>query len=399
VTSESNNLFLFLEMLVRKKRFILGFILTITVIAIAVSFLLPVWYKATALVLPSSGDSMPVGKYAQLSQLSSLTSGLELPAMVTPADVHARVLRSNVIADQIIDRFDLMRRYKSERRAEAYETLKDRAVFAATDEGLLTISVEDREPQVASDMANAFVEELNKVSRELIVGKAREKRIFVEERLAAIKGELDSARYLLQAFQQDNRTVDFDEQTKLALDQAVSMKIELASLEVQIQMDERIYGSNHPSLMENKGRQALIRSQLNRLEHGGSDSSYFALPLASVPSLKGRYEFLLSRVRVSEALYEVLLEQHEQAKIQEAEAIPFVSIIDKAQVPELKSRPQRTFIVVISAGLAVIMAIILASVITFLENLSQRNNDDYQRVQSFFRAYLGWLPGFKGHNR
>lgn len=398
-TESGNNIFLFLELLARRRAFILTFVTVVTLLAVVISFLLPKWYTATALILPSHGDAMPIGKYTQLSQISSLTSGLELPALVTPADVHARVLKSRTITDRIIDKFDLMTRYGASQSDEAYEALMEHSELNATEEGLLQIEVEDRDPRMAADIANAFVSELNIVAREFVSGRAKQKRLFIEDRLQSVKAELDSARLALQTFQLENRTVDLDEQTKLAISQAVALKVELAQIDVRIAMDERILGSDNQELLDAKQRRRIIQKQLSTLEHGGVDTSFFAMPLASVPTLKGRYENLLSKVTVSETLYEVLLEQYEQAKIEEGGSTPSVTVIDSARVPEMKSRPQRTVIVAVSFVGALIVGLLLAAVFNYLERMSKRDDADYQRIQSFLRAYAGWMPGFRRHAR
>jgi hypothetical protein len=102
-----------------------------------------------------------------------------------------------------------------------------------------------------------------------------------------------------------------------------------------------------------------------------------------------------SRVRVAEALYQVLLEQTEQAKVKEYENLPAVSVLDQARPPSLRSRPQRTIIVVLSFGLSIILAIFLGAGAEYLARLRQTNPDDYGRLMMFIDAFFGWLPGIK----
>lgn len=390
---EQHSLFLFLELLTLRRGMIVGITLTATLLALVTALLLPAWYEARALLLPSKIDTMPVGKYNQLSQIASLTSGLELPALVTPADIYVRILKSRTISDRIIDSFSLQQRYTAKTREETYEALADHARFLVTDEGLISIAVEDREPVVAAQIANAYVDELNTLARELVTSKTREKREFIELRLREVRRQLDSARSALELFQVSRKAIDFDEQTKLAIDLAVGLKTELAKLEIDIQLTEQFLGADNQELLDKRKRRNLIRQRLAQLEAGSSDSSFFSLPLAAIPGLRGQYEYLIGVVRVNEGLHEVLQEQLEQAKIQEQESAPNVSIVDPAVVPELRKRPVRSAIVAFTAIGSLLLAIGLAAIMQGLRRLEEESGDDFRRVSRFIQAFFGWIPG------
>ena len=128
----------------------------------------------------------------------------------------------------------------------------DRCKFKVTDEGLVSISVEDRDPKVAADIANAFVDELTALDQRISSSRATQNRKFVEERLAKVKDQLDSSRRALEDFQRTNRAVDFDEQTKLAISQATDLKVKLAQADLEVQALERVVGESNPDLIDKK---------------------------------------------------------------------------------------------------------------------------------------------------
>jgi len=142
-------------------------------------------------------------------------------------------------------------------------------------------------------------------------------------------------------------------------------------------------------------RRELVREQLVQLEENNPDSSFFSLPVASIPTLRGQYEEFYSRVRVGESLYRILLEQLEQVKIQENEKTPTISILDRARPPDTKSKPKRTMIVGGTFGLSVIFAVFVAAFLEYLVRLKQRSPEDYVRARYFIDAFFGWLPGVK----
>ncbi len=391
----SGNLWMLLEVLVRRGRFIAGFVFFVALIAAGVSMILPKWYKAEALLLPPKDIAPAIDQLSRLSEVVSVTGGLNLPVMVTASDVYARMLRSRSIAERIMTQFNLGRRYETTTQLETYEALMDHAQFNVTGEGLLSITVEDRNPDTAAAIANAYTEEINRLSQDITSSRARENRTFVEQRLNQVRLELDSARAALERFQRTNRAVDFDEQTRLAVEQASGLKVSLAEVELDLQMSERRLGPDNPGLQDLKRKRDIIRRQLEQLELGGPDSSYFSMPVASIPALKGQYETLYSRVRVNESLYNTLLEQLEQAKIEEQRQSPTITVLDRASVPELRSRPKRSLIVLGSAGAAFLIAVLMAVLFEYLDRLQENRPDDYRRAAYVLNSLFGWIPGVK----
>lgn len=391
----TSNLWLMFEVLARRRGLIFAVVIIATLVAVAVSFILPKWYRAEAVLLPPKNVSMPIGSLARLAEVVSVTEGLNLPVMVTPSDLYARMLSSRTVQDRIIERFDLMQRYGTSSMIETRVELGVHVDIMVMPEGLVKVSVEDREPQMSADLANAFIEELDRLNKDIVSQRSRQTRNFIESRLGQVKKELDTSRTAFEKFQRDNRALDFNQQTRLAIDQAAQLKVALAQVQLDIEMSEHVLSADNPQLVQLKQKQAILRRQLSELESGGRDSSYFSLPVASIPELRGRYEDLYTRVKVNESLYRLLLEELEQAKIQESESVPSISVLDAALSPELRSRPQRTIIVGISFALACIVALLLAVFLEYLARLQRKRPEDYDRAAAFIVAYLGWLPGIR----
>lgn len=390
-----NNLWMALEALAKHRGAVFALVLVVTVAAVVVSLLLPSWYEAEAVLLPPKDVSASLDQISKLSEVMSVTGGLNLPVMVTPSDVYARILRSQRVTDRMIEKFNLKSRYATSTWADTYAEYATHTKFSVTEEGLVSVKVEDREQQVAADMANAVVDELNSVNQEIVSGRARRNRQFIEARLAEVKAKLDTTRTALEEFQKAHRTVDFDAQTKLAIDQATELKVALARVDLEITMGEQTLGKDNPELIEKKQRREAIHQQLRQLETGGNDTSYFSLPVSSIPGLKGEYEMLFGRVRVTESIYNMLLEQVERARIQEEEQSPTISILDRARAPEIRSRPKRTMIVGVAFAISLIAALLLAAILEYLDRMRTRRPEDYKRARYVIGAFLGWLPGVR----
>lgn len=388
-----NNFWLFVELLGRRRTFIISFVLLAVVMAAVISLVLPKWYRASALLLPPKDVTIASPGPGRLADVVSVTKGLNLPVMVTASDVYARMLRSRTVARELIDRFSLMERYGQSNFVETFDVLMDRSDFQVTEEGLLQISVEDKNPDTAAMLANAFVDVLDSLNRDIVTERVRQNRTFVQERLEQAKEELDTARVRLKEFQVENRAIDFDEQTRLAIEQATRLKIDLAQLDIDIAMREKSLGRENTELIELKRRREKVREQLSLLEDSNPDSSFFSLPVSEIPSLRGQYEVLYSRVRVAESIYRILLEQLEEIKYQELEKTPTLSVLDRAVPPEIKSRPRRRLIVVSTFVLALLAALLLAALMEYVERLKSTSPENHQRAMLFVRAWFGWLPG------
>ena len=394
----SNNFLFLLDLLAKRSRFIITFVFTMSVLAIIISLILPKWYKATAILLPPKQITVPVGGLSKFAEVVSVTSGLDLPVMVTPSDVYARMLKSRTISEAIIKQFDLFNRYDIDNFDETYEKLMDYTDFRVTSEGLLSVSVEDRDPIVAADMANAFVDELDRINRQIASLRARHNRDFIENRLAEIKTELDSARSKFEEFQTTNRAVDFDEQTRLLTERAIDLKIKQAANDLELELANLEMAQDNPKVVELKRKRKIISDQIERLENQNPDSSFFSVPISKIPVLRGRYEMLFSQVRVNEAIYELLLEQREQAKIQVTENSPTISILDPARPPSLRSRPQRTIIVIATFAISLVLAVFLSGAAEYFVRIRQNSPEQYRSVEMFLTSYFGWLPGVKKKN-
>lgn len=396
---ESNNLWLFLEVLARRRVLVFSLVIICTLISVVVSFILPEWYKAEALLLPPKNMSSAVADMNRLSEAVSVTSGLNLPVLATPSDIYVRMMKSRTVCSEIIQEFDLMEIYNTKTFEGTYQALMEYADFKVTDEGLLSVAIEDKSPQRAADLANAFTEKLDALNQKIVTERIQQTSRFVNERLYQVKEEMDSTRSGLEAFQMKYKAVDFDEQTHLAIEQAVNLKINLSQIDFKLRLNEINLGKDNAELVELKRQKEIIKHQLSDLENKNDDSSFFSLPIATIPAIKGQYELLYSQVKVAEGLYQVLLNQQEQIKMKELEKMPTITVLDRAKAPELKSRPRRSNIVLGTFVISLIFSLFLAVLLEYFVKLEDNHPDDYKRALCFINAFFGWLPGVKKINK
>lgn len=387
--SGGTNLWRLLEVIALRKRFIFTLVGIATIGAVIISLLVPKWYRAEALLLPPKDDRMTFSSLSgELNEWASVTAGLNLPVMVTPSDVYVSMLSSRAAKISVIDSLNLRKHFGDLSATEALEVVKENSDFSVTPEGLIQVRYIDQDPEMAAIIANSFVDELDRISRNIYSARTVQSRDFVLSSLNDTKAELDSARAALRAFQETNRALDLDKQTELAISTASKLKVELATLEVDLNLLKRSLSETHPEVTELAGKVAEYRGKLAELEYGSADSSYFSLPVAQTPRLRAELADLLTRVQVAERLYENLRIRYDEVSIQAKRDAPALSILDRAITPDIRYKPQRTLIVAGTFGFSLVLAILLALFFEYLVKLERENPGDFRRARFFFDTIL-----------
>jgi len=321
------------------------------------AFVLPKRYEAVTQLMPP--DNQSNSGVAMLAALSAKTgSGLaplagDLLGVKSSGALFTGILRSRTVQDRLIDRFDLRHvygiRYEQDARTELSEKT---AVSEDRKSGIITISVTDRDPKRASAIAHAYVEELNQLVAELSISSAHRERVFLEERLTAVKQDLDQASKDFSQFASKNKTIDLKEEARAMLQGAATIEGELIAAETELKGLQATYTDNNVRVRSVQARISELRRQTEKLggpatENAGTvvDSPDSTHPsLRNLPLLGVTYADLYRRMQLQEAVYESLTQQYEMAKVQEAKETPSVKVLDPAVVPEKKSFPPRLLI-------------------------------------------------------
>lgn len=327
-------------------------ILLITVIALAlgacVAFL---WLKPTftakAIILPPQAPQSAVSAMmGQLGALASLGGGGGL--LKNPGDLYVGILESRTISDDVIAKFNLLSLWKLKKLEDARHILAKKAQFEATKEGLINIAVKDHDPKMASDLANAFVDELYRMNSNLAISEAAQRRLFFDEQLGEEKSALVAAEDKLKATQEKTGLINLNGQAEMAIRNIAQLQAEISSREVEMQSMRNFATDENPDLSRLQSEITTLRQQLNRLEN---DQQHLApgdtqVPAGRVPQEGLEYERDLRDVRYHQALYELLSRQFEAARIDEAKAAPIIQVVDRAVPPDRKSGPPRLLLTI-----------------------------------------------------
>src|SRR5713101_1175754 len=347
-----------LIILAKRKWFIFKFVGCAAVLSVGISLLLPKTYTANAKIMPPQ-QNQSMGAMAALSQLGPLAAlagpGLGLRS---PSDIYVAILRSETVANGLIGRFSLMSAYKEKLRIDARRKLEDNTLIIAGKDGVISVSVDDRSSQRAADLANGYVEELEKLTKILAVKEAGKRRIFFEREVKMAGDDLANAEVALKQTQEKTGLILLDSQSRAMIESLTSLRARVAAEEVLVQEMRTFATPENPELIREEKALEALRDQLNRLEGGQGKRLFADVPIENVPTARLEYVRKYRDVKYREALFELLAKQYEAAKLDEARDTLFVQQLDKAIAPERRSWPPRTALVLASTLLALIVAIV-----------------------------------------
>ena len=364
---------------------IVGGTLLVCVLAGALSFLIPKEYEATAQLLPPKEQKQGFGFSDLLSALPIPT--LRLGEKGTPADIFIATLKSMHTRRSMVHTFVLQERYGVETMTDAVETLAEKTVIDKSEEGTIVISVLDRDPQMAAQMANHYTVILDSTNKSIGQISARERMGFIQ--VLRIEGEarLDSVMGNLQEFQSEHNAISIEDQARAVIGAAAAMQTDAMELEIMRQgmiasgLDEshdRVKKLEREILLR-QDAMTFLRDGLNADSRGmmrgpqtlEMEENLF-LPLRDIPKVAQDYAILEKDVLVQKALMQLLLQQEAESLIESRNNTATVQVLDPAIPPEIKARPQRVLIVFIAGVLSLFASISYTLGAVYVRNLRQR---------------------------
>jgi len=379
--ANSATLYDYWDVLIARRAVIAGSFLLGAVLSLGISLLLPNVYESTSSVLPQL-ESKEGGALAAL--LASPAAGgmaqnlgLGLPGLpTTPTDVFVSILKSRLMADEVIKKFNLMDRYREKTMVETRKELEDHLRITVTKEKVIKVAVEDEDPQVAADMANFYVSNLDRLNRTVTVSKAGQNRAFLERRLNETMESMARAEEALRDFQAKNKTVAVEAQAKVMIEAAAIIQGQITAQEVQLQVMGSYLSPDNPDLARIRSNVEELKKQLATMGSGkdakGILSSERLHPaMVAVPDLALQFGRLFRQVKVQETLFTLLTSQHEQAKIAEARDTPTVQVLDEAVPADKRTRPRILLNVAVAGVLALVIGIFLAFFLDYRARVRQ----------------------------
>lgn len=375
-----------LQVLARWRRMILASVLCVSAVAAVLSLTMTERFRARAVLFPPEEEQSDFGLAALLSK-SPINLG-KLGGQGLSAQDFVPIARSRSVAEAVIDRFRLDQLWRSRNREQALKTFGQRLTLQLSREEFLAVEFEAESPQLAADITNAVVEEMDRAYRRSKSDRASRLRQHLERELARGREDLEKAERAYNAFQQEHMAVNLEEQTKAAIEGASRLIDQIAELRVKIEAGKQFMttANEHMVRLQAELRESekllngMIGARGEPVEDNGGPKLY--IPFKQVPDLGMELLRRTRDLKIQEAVYAFLMQKYEEAKYEEAKATPTVQVLDRAVPPLFRSRPQRTLTVVGAGAASLLISVFLAFL---FEAVREMRPEDRKKLSGLLR--------------
>lgn|SRR5574341_152452 len=380
---EKSNFLSYLLVIAKNRKFIISSFFVVTFTVAILSLFLSNWYTAKTTILPPEKEGFLVG-VSGAGGLSSILGDLALPIMATPSDVLASILNSRRVGEAVIEAQNLQQYYGLKTKEKTLKEVWSHLKVWVGEEGIVNLTYEDKNRDKAAAIANGFIDKLDEVNRQTQISKAKNKRLFLEDRLAQTETDLKVAEENLKKFKETNKVAALDEQTKSTIESGADLKANLDSIEVELYVASKTMPSSAFT------RELRLRKEELSRKLKMSDSSLVQMAAVSLD-----FAMLYREVTIQSRVFDLLTQELEKAKIEEAKDTPSLQILDQAVPPEKKSRPKRTYLVVFAGILTLLSSIFWVFIKEFLANFKLQNPQEFNKLQTVYRGVSGDLTQFR----
>jgi len=391
VEEKTNKFEDFLIILIKYKRIIIINILIVTVAAIIISLLIENRYKSVASFISPKKKSGLFGDVTGFSSTIkdlSRTLGGKLGTVTDEAYNYLVILQSRTASEKIIEKFNLRQVYdidKDKPFENVLSELENNVSFNIEDEGNILISVIDKSPVRAANMANFYIDILNEISTQLSVTEARSNRKFIEKRFNQVKVDITNIEDSLENFSKKYNVLEMKEQMKAAITVAAELQAQVEVAKIETELLKNNLGENNPLVLQSELKVEELNKRLMSMKLGEDknlkSSLNLFIPFEKVPETGIKYLRLMRDFEIQNKLLEFLYPIYEQAKIEEQKNTPVVLVVDKAVPPQKKDSPKRTIIVLLAVLLSFFFSI---GYVLIKESYSNLQDDEtrYKKIKN-----------------
>jgi uncharacterized protein involved in exopolysaccharide biosynthesis len=343
----------------RRKWMILGCVALFALVAIIVTALQPRLYRSTATILPPQQEQGASSLLNQLGAFAALAGGGGYSTK-SQGDLYVAILQTNIVAQDMVDRYHLTDVYNVHDRDGAVGMLRHRSKFVYGKDGLIQVGVEDKDPKRAAMLAAGYADELFHQNNRLAIGSASQRRLFFQQQLVEEKDRLEDAEVALKQTQQSTGVLQLSGQASNILRAEAELQANITSHEVELAALLSSSTEQNPEVVKVRSELAGLHTQFSELQKGAGGDT---LSQARFPAVGLEYVRKEREVKYHETLFELLARQLEAARIDEAKATPTVQLVDPPQVPKLRSWPRPKLFLLIGMAFGLVVGCCLAVVL------------------------------------
>lgn len=378
--------------LLLRKRLIITMTVAATVVGAVVAFLIHDRYTAVTKLLPPQQSQSSAA--ALLSSLSSGPMGALAASagkdfgLKNPNELYVGMLETRPIADALIRRFELQKVYRARDMTSARKHLASNSQIVSEKNGLISISVEDKNQNRAAAMANAYVEEARALTKGLALTEASERRLFYEDQLKQAKDDLAEAEIAFKQQQQKSGIIQVDAQAKVLIQSIASLRANIVTKQVELQALRSYATDQNAEVAIVQQEIEGLQAELNRLEKQGVGADGYDVSLRNVSESGLAFIRAYREVKYRETLFELLARQYEAARLDEARNAPLIQVIEPAIEPDRATFPNRILIICL-CGVSGCFAGCLITIISMQQAQVKQDPRHTERLKALRTAFQG----------
>lgn len=366
---------MFLELMKENYRYIIIVVVTVTIFAIILSFLLPHTYEASGLFAPVLGTQSPYSSLVENLRFRMLD--LLFGSSLTVSDVYATILRSRRIQCEVIERCKYREIHNIKYMDDAIKRFERNTSIEVGLEGFLTVKAKARSPELAATMVNEWIRALDGFLQEVEMLGGSEEKKYIREQLLYVRAKLSMHKDSLSNFLTKYKLIENVENIenvedvsdlKFSLSAQVATSLGMYYILLQNMIEKEIalalyseIGEYLPIAEETRLKRNALKSKMEDFVFGNQDGfgPGFSVPLIAIPKIQREYESLRRSVNMSSILEELLSAYCELYRIMESRDISLIEVIDWAEVPQKRIWPRRKTIVLVGFGSSLLISILI----------------------------------------
>jgi len=357
-----------------KRKFIFIFCSIAVVLTAIISLIMTPMYRSTTTVLPISSKPSMMGGMSDLAALAGLSMGGGDDTTKIMAVLNSRTIKEQVITEQ-----ELIKEIFEEDRPEdrnpmlwAIEEFEDMVSISSDKKTtLISISIEDENPERAMRIADSYVRSLKDILNSKSLSVSKIKRDFLEKQLVKAEKRMKKGQRRMVAFQKRTKLIDPGKQasgTFKFYSELVSKKTEL---EVKYQTMEAALATGSPMLKSLKRQLSIINKKISHLEGDGPERASAVPTLAGAPEKMSQYADRYRDIQISGTIYKTLVQMYEQAKLEEAREGIFIQVIDQPVVADKRFKPKRALMVLVAAFTSGFLAVFIIFFMEWINTIKE----------------------------
>jgi tyrosine-protein kinase Etk/Wzc len=355
--------------------------LAVGIAALGGSYLIPPTYTAkTQFLPPQQQQSAAAGMLANLGSLGGLAGAVG--GIKNPADQYLAYMKSVTLQDSLIERLKLLERYEAKTKTHARLALTGSVRAVSGKDGLISLEVDDKDPKFAAELANAHVDELGKLLGKLATTEAQQRRLFFEKQLNQAKDKLIESEIALKATGVSGSVLKSNPASAVAT--VASLQAAVTAQEVKVGAMRGYLAESAPDFKQAMNELVNLKTQLGKQEKDTPSTGFKVVA-------EGDYITKYREFKYHETLFELFSKQFELAKVDEAREGAVIQILDAAQPPERKSKPQKALIAIIATLVAGFALLLFVFIRQGLRNASQNSEsaNKLASIQASWHRALG----------